>query len=198
MILTGVSRFYAALYHYDKAARQAVYSQGRVICDAGKYSISGAMETVPLYRKSIPTDYKGRFSGGQLTHSSLDTDGETEAFLYGYSPAEIMAGYLSVRRYGIGGKARPPYLGFGTIRRVCDPDGVRLLYQPLILPKVKYLPQGDESIESEQGTLNFTSTSYTAQIYPDEGSGEWIWRFGPVETEEEAEAVVMGVFGMEV
>ena len=196
MILTGVSRFFAAGYRHSAAAPEAKYSGGRVISDAGQYTISADVEVIGVYRKSTPWDHKTRFSGGQLTHSALEADEGIEDWLLGREPVEVMAGYLRVQRHGIGSSASPPFLGFGVIRRICDPDTVRLMYQPLILPKVKYVPQGSESGESEQGALNLTPTSYMAQIYPEDETGEWIWRFGVVETEEEAEAVIKGVFGM--
>lgn len=195
MILTGVSRFFAARYQYQSgAAPDEKYAQGRVISDAGQYTISADIEVTGVYHKSTPWDHKIRFSGGQLTHSSLEADEGTADWLFGREPVEVMAGYLSVTRHGIGAGVSPPFVGFGVIRRLCDPDTVRLMYQPMILPKVKYIPQGSESAEAEQGALNLTPTSYTAQIYPEDETGEWIWRYGVVETEEEAEAVIMGVF----
>lgn len=198
MILTGVSRFFAAGYEYDRSSRSLTYTGGRLLSDAGKYTVNINTEMLTIYQGGIPVNHLERLTEGQLTHDNLDANGDARAFLMGDPPEEVMAGLIRINRYGVGENSKPPFVGFGTIYEICNPDTMKTLFQPIILPKVKYLKTSVESVATRENAPVLTPTEYTAQIYPEDKSRRWIWRFEPRETEEEAEAVIKGVFGMDL
>lgn len=139
----------------------------------------------------------GRFTGGT---ASLTVDGlhqAAEKFIHGLpDPEEITYGdnkKASMTKYGA--NAEPPYVGIGVV--VWYKSGGVTTYVPVILVKAKFKMNGTEAQTQEGNETNWQTQTLEASLHRDD-SAEANWKYvgEDMPTEEEAAAVIKGLFAV--
>lgn len=112
-----------------------------------------------------------RFSGGTLNHETDDLLPEETAFILGLAKTAL-AGNEEVFELVYDDDATPPYLGWGGV--IKKQKNNRTLYRAVVLSKIKYAVPND-SATTEGKTIDWKSTSLSAQIFRDD-SEKHVWK----------------------
>lgn len=137
----------------------------------------------------------GKFKSGNLKYTVDGLLDAAERFIYGLPvPAEMTVGdkKFNVTKYG--DNANPPYVGTGFVVAY-QSEGV-VTYQPIILPKVKFITHGTEAKTKEEQKDWQTQTLEASICRDDTANCDWKWLFEEQTTEAEAIAILTSVLNV--
>ena len=137
----------------------------------------------------------GKFKSGTLKYTVDGLLDAAERFIYGLPEPEKMAvGEKQVNVIKYGDNANPPYVGTGFVVAY-QSDGV-VTYQPIILPKVKFITHGTEAKTKEEEKNWQTQTLEASICRDDTANCDWKWLFEEQATEAEAIAILTTVLNV--
>ena len=137
----------------------------------------------------------GKFKGGTLKYTVDGLLDAAERFVYGLPDPvemEVSGKKINVTKYG--DTANPPYVGTGFVVAY-QSEGV-VTYQPIILPKVKFIDHGTEAKTKEEQKDWQTQTLEASICRDDTANCDWKWLFEEQATEAEAIAVLTTVLNV--
>jgi len=196
MLLTGLSKFYVAKRTYDAETNKTTFTDGIKTGGAMSYSVSdNSGQALKVYMDDALAASIYSFSSATLTHSTGTLNSDALAYMFNLAQTEMQIGGKSVKKIGYTDKAQPQELGFGTIYEEFDAKNNQYQYVPVVLPKVKYQYPGD-SLNTRGAQPTFSGQSLTAAVFEDEKSLEWLWRFDPQPTREEADEILKSLLNV--
>lgn len=138
----------------------------------------------------------GKFKRGTASYTVDGLHDTAERFIFGLpEPEEMSVGAdktVKVMKYG--DKANIPYVGVGFIIWY-QSDGV-VTYQPMILPKVKFITHGTEA-KSKEDQKNWQTQSLESTIFRDDTPDHnWKWLLEEQATEDDAIAILKAMLSV--
>lgn len=190
MASIGLSKPHIAKYAAEDG--KVTYSDGVVAGKATELSLSlnGQSQSV-LYADNGPAESESVFDGGTIT---LGTDElRPEAVMAMYAPEEEEITNEAVKTEGAkwmkyNDNQTVPYLGFGAIakRKI---DG-KVKWVAVIYPKIQFQHFGEDLVNQGE-SIEWKTPKVTAELLKDDTKDhEWRRISTPLDTEEEAEAIV--------
>lgn len=195
-VCTGFS--YPFVAKYGVADGKVKFTEGMRLARGVKISISPEVaDDNVFYADNVAAESDdGIFTGGTV---SLTVDGllqKAERFIYGLpEPTEVAYGESQkamMTKHGV--NAKPPYLGIGAVVRY-QSNGVTT-YVPTILVKAKFKTNGTEAATQEENKDWQTQELEAALFRDDTADADWKWVGEDLPTEEEAVAIIKGIFAV--
>lgn len=175
-VITGYSKPYVAVY--GASGNTVTYTKGQALARGVGVNIQpdNASDN-KFYADNGEAENAGTvFGSGTVT---ITVDGLKEAarqLIYGLPAAS--EGWVHY-----GNTQSVPYVGFGCVVRYME-DG-NTTYEPLVLPKIMFAPEGLEA-ETQEEEIDWQTTELTANIYRDDTENQ-DWRLdGEAQTTEAA------------
>lgn len=186
----GLSKPYVAVY--TNTGGVVTYGTPQV---AGKavsleLSLDNAGDNV-LYGDNGPAESENLFAGGSITLGTTDLSPAVFSLIYGVSPEAI--GTSSDSWYKNNDSQVTPYVGLGAIRKKMVSGSIK--YQAYFYRKVMFNNIA-EAMETQGETIEWQTPEIEGNVYRDDTSThDWRWISSLVDTEAEAEALLMAAFG---
>lgn len=137
----------------------------------------------------------GEFKGGNIKYTVDGLLDAAERFVYGLpDPEEMTVGDKKVNVTKYGNKSKPPYVGTGFV--VAYQSEGNVTYQPIILPKVKFITHGTEAKTKEEQKDWQTQVLEASICREDTADENWKWLFEEQTTEAEAIAILTSVLNV--
>lgn len=181
---------------YAAAGGKFSYSDARILARLVQADISVEQETdVEFYADNVLAESEsGVFAGGIL---KLIVDGlfdETRRYIEGVpEPQEVTYGEIKVQETRYTANAQPPYVAVGLV--LMGKSGANV-FEPVILPKVKFKP-GGLSAKTKEKTVSYQTQDLEAAIHRgDDADGTWKISLGDFDKEAEAIAALDAVLGL--
>lgn len=138
----------------------------------------------------------GKFKRGTASYTVDGLHDAAERFVFGLpEPEEMSAGEnktVKVTKYG--DKANIPYVGVGFVIWY-QSEGV-VTYQPMILPKTKFITHGTEA-KAKGEDKEWQTQSLESTIFRDDTPDhDWKWLFEEQATEEDAIAILKALLSV--
>ena len=194
MVTTGFSKPYVAAYANtgQTVTYTGVSSLGRGV------SLSLEIKTADdnnFYADNVVAETEtAQFTSGSATITVDGLDSDAATMIFGLPAAEnvqVSGEQVPFQGYG---EMRPPFVGFGCVRRTMM-NGVTK-YWPLILPKIKFgIPS--EEMATQEDTIDWQTQELTTTVLRDDtaaGNWKYISEEG-MDTEAEAETAVKAFLG---
>lgn len=198
-VIIGFSAPYVGLYN-NAGGGATKYIKGQRLARGVSVSLDvSASDDNDFYADNVVAESEGgKFSDGTLKYSVDGLFDAAERFIYGLpEPEKVSYGEsksVNVTKYG--DNANPPYVGAGHIIHY-QSDGV-VTYQPMILPKVKFLMHGTEA-KTREGQKDWQTQDLEATICRDDTpEHNWKWLAEEQTTEEDAIAILEALLGVGV
>jgi len=170
MAKIGFSNVFVAKYGENEGA--VSYSDGMKLGKAVEVDIQiEASGENNFYADDAVAESDVRFSGGALNHETDDLLPEETSFILGIAKKPL-AGNEEAFELVYDDDAAPPYLGWGGV--IKKQKNNKLLYRAVVLSKIKYDVPND-SATTEGKTIDWKSTSLSAQIFRDD-SEKHAWK----------------------
>lgn len=194
MVTTGFSKPYVATYANtgQTVTYTGVSSLGRGV------SLSLEIDTADdnnFYADNVVAETEtAQFTSGSATITVDGLDSDAATMIFGLPAAEnvqVSGGQVTFQGYG---EMRPPFVGFGCVRRTMM-NGVTK-YWPLILPKIKFgIPS--EEMATQEDTIDWQTQELTATVLRDDTAAA-NWKYiseEGMDTEAEAETAIKAFLG---
>lgn len=186
-VITGYSKPYVAVY--SASGNTVTYSGGMVLARGVGVSIQpDTASDNKFYADNVEAENAGTVFGSGTVNITVDgLKEEARKLIYGLPAAET--GWVHY-----GNSQSVPFVGFGCVVRYME-DGATT-YEPLVLPKIMFAPEGLEA-ETQEEDIDWQTTELSASIYRDDTANQ-DWRLDgtAVETEAAAEAAIKTKLGI--
>ena len=196
-VIVGFSAPFVGLY--SNAGATVTYTKGMPL--ARGVSVSLDVETADdndFYADGVIAESDGgKFKKGTAKYTVDGLHDAAERFIYGLpEPEKVSYGAdktVNVTKYG--DKANPPYVGTGFV--VWYQSGGVVTYQPVILPKVKFISHGTDAKTKEEDKDWQTQDIESTICRDDTADHNWKWLAEEQATEEDAIAILKALLGVE-
>ena len=175
-VITGYSKPWVALY--AASGTTVTYSNAMPLGRGVSVNISPDDATDnAFYADNVEAENGGRIFGSGSAAITVDgLKAAARKLIYGLDEADA-SGWVHY------GEAQVvPAVGFGCVVRYME-DGVTT-YEPLVLPKIMFAPEGLEA-ETQEEEIEWQTTELSAQIYRDDTANK-DWRLDGTAQETEA------------
>lgn len=178
-VITGYSDPWVAAY--AATGNSVTYSGGMALARGVSVSIAPDDATDNrFYADNTEAENAGTtFGSGTVTITVDGLKAAARKLIFGLGTADE-SGWVHY-----GNSQSVPYVGFGCVVRYME-DGVTS-YEPLVLPKIMFSPEGLEA-ETQEEEIDWQTTELTAQIYRDDTANQ-DWRLDGASVETQAAAV---------
>lgn len=195
-VIIGFSAPFVALY--ANAGANVSYTKGMRLARGVDVALNPqTAENNDFYADGVVAESEGgKFKSGTAKFTVDGLHDVAERFVYGLpDPEEMQIGTdkkVKVTKYGE--NSNPPYVGAGFIVHY-QSDGV-VTYQPIVLPKVKFIDHNTEAKTKEE-QKNWQTQVLEATICRDDTDAhDWKWLFEEQTTEAEAIAILTALFNV--
>lgn len=195
-VCIGFSNPFVAKYNCTDGA--VSFTEGMRLARGVSISISPEVnDDNDFYADNVVAESdSGTFAGGTAT---LTVDGlhqAAERFIYGLpDPEAVTYGdkkQAMMTKHGL--KAEAPYVGIGVVVRY--QSGGQITHVPIILVKTKFKTSGTEAATQEE-SKNWQTQDLEATLCRDDTSdANWKWVGEDLLSEDEAVAVIKGIFSV--
>lgn len=195
-VVVGFSAPFVGLY--NKNGTNVSYTNGMRLARGVEVSLKPeTSDDNEFYADGVLAESDGgKFKRGTV---SLVVDGlhdVAERFVFGL-PEQVempVDGEKKVKVTKYGDKAKIPYVGVGFVVWY-QSDGV-VTYQPMILPKTKFITHGNDA-KTKEDQKNWQTQSLEASIHRDDTPDhDWKWLIEEQATEEEAIAILKALLSV--
>lgn len=194
-ILIGFSAPFVGLYGCEGG--KVTYTNGMRLARGVDVNISPeTADNNDFYADGVVAESEGgKFKSGTVKYTVDGLLDAAERFIYGLpEPEKMNVGDKQVNVIKYGDNANPPYVGTGFVVAY-QSEGV-VTYQPMILPKVKFITHGTEAKTKEE-QKDWQTQSLEASICRDDTTNcDWKWLFEEQTTEAEAIAILTSVLNV--
>ena len=195
-VIIGFSAPFVGVYNNNGGT--VTYTNGQRL--ARGVSVSLNTETADnndFYADGIVAETEGgKFKSGTAKYTVDGLHDVAERLIYGIpEPEDVQIGEnMTVKVTKYGDNAEPPYVGTGFIVWY-QSEGV-VTYQPMILPKVKFITHGTEA-KSKNEQKGWQTQDLEATICRDDTENhDWKWLLEEQSTEEQAIAILEALLGV--
>lgn len=194
-VIIGFSAPFVGLYGCEGG--KVTFTKGMRLARGVDVSINPeTADNNDFYADNIVAESEGgKFKSGTIKYTVDGLLDDAERFVFGLpEPEKMTVGDKTVNVIKYGNNANPPYVGTGFV--VAYQSGDVVTYQPIILPKVKFITHGTEAKTKEE-QKDWQTQALEASICRDDTTNcDWKWMFEEQATEAEAIAILTAVLNV--
>jgi len=183
---------------YNNAGGAITYTKGRRLARGVdvKLNVNAADDNIFYADNKSAESESGTFSDGTVGLTADTPHEDAERMIYGLPEPEPFtygeSKTVNVIKYG--DNAKPPYVGIGYV--IEFQSGGKITYQPMVLPKAKFVVHGTEA-KTRENQKDWQTQTLTANIHRDDSANrDWKYLFEEQTTEAEAIAILEAMLGV--